>query len=324
MAMTSSDIVTLLMPIFATGAVLLTGVAVVYQATHRKSGRKRRTSFAHDGYVGPGTGGAGSGIAKAIAGTYEESKSTPAEEGDLTPVPGPTHNPAAESGTNVAAAGEDVLNQAVQTSSVPEEIARDLAAVGAAEESAAGEHQESVSSRSPNTEIRHPGWTMMQLNGIKPAQTEAAEDALAESSRREQYAALGMLAGMLTLPVSDDMPSDVANDVENQTWTEESREILAGLFRPDMNFYEPIEVSPEQRIVLQRLNQMTISTSVPEEIRAEFLKKLFELRMLLDDFHTARPLLDELLRMVVELPSFQEGIKQLDKRQTARGFRTAS
>jgi hypothetical protein len=39
--MTNSDILALFMPIFATGAVLLTGVAVVYQATHRKLDRKR-------------------------------------------------------------------------------------------------------------------------------------------------------------------------------------------------------------------------------------------------------------------------------------------
>ena len=35
--MTNSDVVALLMPLAATGAVLLTGVAVVYRATHRKS-----------------------------------------------------------------------------------------------------------------------------------------------------------------------------------------------------------------------------------------------------------------------------------------------
>jgi hypothetical protein len=40
--MTNSDILALLMPIFAAAAVLRTGVAVVYQAVNRKLGHKRR------------------------------------------------------------------------------------------------------------------------------------------------------------------------------------------------------------------------------------------------------------------------------------------
>jgi hypothetical protein len=43
--MTNSDIVALLMPLAATGAVLLTGVAVIFHATHRKSARKRKSGL---------------------------------------------------------------------------------------------------------------------------------------------------------------------------------------------------------------------------------------------------------------------------------------